>query len=196
MISYISWIIKNIELNQVIILTNSWVWYEIIINELIYSHIINKKETELFVYHNITENWQNLFWFLSFEDREFFKELIKISWVWWKVAQNIMSLWVSKLKIAIYEDDKKLIESIKWVWKKMSEKIILEFKDKDFIKNINLQKEIKIKKVNIEKNIKDEIMSTLTIMWYNPKRVEELLQTLPSDYDTIQKIIPFIIKNV
>lgn len=196
MISYINWTIKNLEINQVIILTNFWIWYEIIINELIYSHIINKKEAELFVYHNITENWQNLFWFLSFEDREFFKELIKISWVWWKVAQNIMSLWVSKLKIAIYEDDKKLIESIKWVWKKMSEKIILELKDKDFIKNINLQKEIKQKQVNIEKTTKDEIMSTLTIMWYNPKRVEELLQTLPTDYDTIQKIIPFIIKNI
>ena len=196
MISYISWIIKNIELNQVIILTNSWIWYEIIINELIYSHIINKKEIELFVYHNITENWQNLFWFLTFEDRELFKELIKISWVWWKVAQNIMSLWTTKLKIAIYEDDKKLIESIKWVWKKMSEKIILELKDKDFIKNINLQKNIKQESNKIEKSLKDEIMSTLTNMWYNPKRVEELLQILPNDCDNMQKIIPFIIKNV
>ncbi|MBW7954713.1 Holliday junction branch migration protein RuvA [Candidatus Gracilibacteria bacterium] len=196
MISYINGTIKNLEINQVIILTNFGIGYEIIINELIYSHIINKKEAELFVYHNITENGQNLFGFLSFEDREFFKELIKISGVGGKVAQNIMSLGVSKLKIAIYEDDKKLIESIKGVGKKMSEKIILELKDKDFIKNINLQKEIKQKQVNIEKTTKDEIMSTLTIMGYNPKRVEELLQTLPTDYDTIQKIIPFIIKNI
>ncbi len=196
MISYINWIIKNIELNQVIILTNFWIWYEIIINELIYSHIINKKEIELFIYHNITENWQNLFWFLTFEDREFFKELIKISWVWWKVAQNIMSLWTTKLKTAIYEDDKKLIESIKWVWKKMSEKIILELKDKDFIKNIIFKKELKENTNKIEKVLKDEIMSTLTNMWYNPKRVEELLQTLPDDYDNMQKIIPFIIKNI
>ena len=113
MISYIKWEIKNIDISTVIILPRSWVWYEFVINELIFSKIHDKKEVELFVFHAISENWQALFWFLDLEDRVLFKELIKISWVWWRVAQTILSLWSQRLKQAILDDDKKTLESIK-----------------------------------------------------------------------------------
>lgn len=36
---------------------------------------------------------------------------------------------------AVQSDDSKTIESIKGIGKKMAEKIILELKDKDFVKN-------------------------------------------------------------
>ena len=78
MISYIKWIIKNIDLTSVIVLTDSWVWYDIWINELIYAKIFDKKEIELYVYHSISENGQSLFGFLDYDDRTLFKELIKI----------------------------------------------------------------------------------------------------------------------
>lgn len=197
MLAYIKWIIKNIELNSVIILSDSWIWYEIIINELTYSKIVDKEEIELFIFHTISENWQSLFGFLVFEDREMFKELVKISWVWGRVAQNILSLWTNRLKKAILEDDKKTMESIKWVWKKMAEKIVLELKDKDLVKNIDItidKKETKINTTFIED--KKEILQTLTLMWYNPKRVEEILWNLPDWFTDAQKIIPYIIKNI
>lgn len=200
MISYIKWSIKNIELNSIIVLTEFWIWYELIINELIYANIYNKNNIELYIYHNITENWQTLFWFLSIEDRFFFKELIKISWIWGKVAQNILSLWISRLKEAILDDDKNTIESIKWVWKKMAQKIVLELRDKDFIKDFEIKNKdlgrIDLKNTSLKKDMKNEIMSTLTNMWYNSKKVEELLENLPSWYDSIEKIIPYIIKNI
>jgi len=197
MLAYIKWIIKNIEINSVIILSDSWIWYDIIINELTYSKIFDKNEIELFLYHTISENWQFLFWFIIFEDREIFKELIKISWVWGRVAQNILSLWNNRLKKAILEDDKKTIESIKWVWKKMAEKIVLELKDKDLVKNTDLSKNKEDNKKEI-KNIdnKKEIIQTLTIMWYNSQKVEELLNNLPEWMSDNQQIIPYIIKNI
>lgn len=200
MLSYIKWQIKNIELNSVIILTDSWVWYEVIINELTYSKIYDKWEIEMFLYHNITENWQSLFGFLEYEEREFFKELIKISGIGWRVAQTILSLWLTRLKTAILEEDKKTIESIKWVWKKMAEKIILELGDKDIVKNFvvtkNESKE-KTKNVsNIDNSLKQEIVSTLSLMWYNSKKVEEVLQNLPAWLNTAQEIIPYVIKNI
>lgn len=199
MLAYIKWKIKNIELNNVIILTNSWIWYEVFINELLYSKIYDKEEIELFLYHSISENWQTIFWFFSVEERNMFKELIKISWVWGRVAQNILSLWVNRLKKAIIEEDKKTIETIKWVWKKMAEKIVLELKDKDILNDYlkeNTNDTLNNNFIKIEKNISSEIIQTLTLMWYNQKRVEELLQSLPEWIDKIDKIIPYIIKNI
>lgn len=200
MISYIKWEIKNIDLNSMLILTQSWVWYEIIINELIYANLYNKKEVEIFVYHNISENWQNLFGFLNFDDRVLFKELIKISWVWCRVAQNILSLWSNRLKKAILENDKKTIESIKWVWKKMAEKIVLELSDKDIVKNFEIKNVSNNKKQNggieLKKDLRNEILSTLTMMWYNYKKVEDLLYSLPEGFDSAEKIIPYVIKNI
>lgn len=200
MLSYITWEIKNLEITSVIILTESWIGYEIIINELIYAHIYDKKEIELFVYHNITENGQTLFGFLTFDDRTLFKELIKISWVWGKVAQNILSLGSGRLKTAILEDDKKTIESIKWVGKKMAEKIVLELWDKEFIKNFQYQSTgsgTSLKNTfSLETSLKQEILSTLTMMWYQSKKVEEILSKLPSDLLTAQDIIPYVVKNI
>jgi holliday junction DNA helicase RuvA len=200
MLSYIKWFIKHIELNSVIILTDSWVWYEIIINELTYSKIYDKDNIELFLFHNITENGQTLFWFIDIEERVFFKELIKISWIGWRVAQTILSLWLSRLKTAILEDDKKTLESIKWVWKKMVEKIVLELSDKDIVKNYFIPSQDKntkkVEDLNLNSDLKKEIISTLTIMWYNPKRVEEILKSLPYWFDDAQKIIPYVIKNI
>lgn len=202
MISYIKWNLKNIEINSVIVLTESWIGYEIVINELIYSKIYDKNEIELFVFHAISENAQSLFGFLDIEDRKIFKELIKISWVWWRVAQTILSLWTHRLKEAILNEDKKTLESIKWVGKKMAEKIVIELSDKDFIKNaefenissnsINKTSDI----VNIDNNLKKEIISSLSLMWYNVKDIENILQTLPEWFDTVEKIIPYVIKNI
>ncbi len=199
MLSYIKWYVKNIELTSVIILPESWVWYEIIINELVYASLYDKKEVELYIYHTISENGQTLFGFIHFEDRVLFKELIKISWVWGRVAQNILSLWTSRLKTAILEDDKKTLESIKWVGKKMAEKIILELSDKEIIKNSlyeNILESKKGKETEIKKDLKQEILSTLSLMWYNVKKVWEMLENLPEWFDTVEKILPYIIKNI
>lgn len=200
MLSYIKWEIKNLELTSTIILTSSGVGYEIIINELIYAHIYEKKEIELFIYHNINENGQTLFWFLSFDDRTLFKELIKISGVWWKVAQNIMSLWSSRLKTAILEDDKKTIESIKWVGKKMAEKIVLELSDKEITKSFLSQKMTSgtpaKNTFSLDTSLKQEILTTLTMMWYQSKKVEEILSNLPENLLTAQDIIPYVVKNI
>lgn len=202
MISYIKWVIKNIELNSIIVLTESWVGYELVINELVYSKIYDKTEVELFVFHAISENAQSLFWFLDIEDRKIFKELIKISWVWWRVAQTILSLWTHRLKEAILNEDKKTLESIKWVGKKMAEKIVIELSDKDFVKNVEFEKTSSTSTknisdiVNIDINLKKEIISSLSLMWYNVKDIENVLQNMPEWFDSVEKIIPYVIKNI
>lgn len=196
MISYIKWKIIELEFNYVTILTNSWVWYEIWINELIYSKLALEEETELFIFHHKTENSEWLFWFIEKNEKKVFSELIKISWVWWKVAMQILSLWVEKLISSAKNSDNKTIETIKWVWKKMAEKIILEFRDKDFWIEILSKKTEKQEKIFIEEDLFTSIKTTLVNMWYNKNDVEKILQNLPEDLTDAWAIIPYAIKNL
>lgn len=196
MISYIKWKIIELEFNYTTILTKSWVWYEIWINELIYAKLALEEETELFVYHHKTENSEGLFWFTSKTEKKIFIELIKISWVWWKVAMQILSLWVEKLLVSAKNWDNKTIETIKWVWKKMAEKIILEFRDKDFWVEFLIKKEEKNEKKTISEDLFSSIKTTLTNMGYDKNEVEKILKNLPENLKDAGEIIPYVIRNL
>lgn len=195
MISYITWKIIDLDFTNMTILTNSWVGYEVLINELTYSKLATLEDVELFIYHYKTENSENLFWFIEKEEKKVFSELIKISWIGWKVGMQILSLWIERLIMAIKWEDNKTIESIKWVGKKMAEKIILELKDKDFWVNI-YNKESITKANTIDSTLHSSIKSTLTAMWYNPRDIDQVLSNLPEWINQTKDIIPYVIKNL
>lgn len=195
MISYITWKIIDLDFTNMTILTNSWVGYEVLINELTYSKLATLEDVELFIYHYKTENSENLFWFIEKEEKKVFGELIKISWIGWKVAMQILSLWVERLVLSIKSEDNKTIESIKWVGKKMAEKIILELKDKDFWVNIYNRENI-TKANTIDSSLHSSIKSTLTAMWYNPRDIDQVLSNLPEWINQTKDIIPYVIKNL
>ena len=195
MISYLKWKIIELDFLSATILTNWGVGYSVGINELTYSKLWLESEVWIYVYHHITEWHQTLFGFIDMEDKKIFWELIKISWVWWKVAMQILSLGIERLIIAIQWDDNKTIEWIKWIWKKMAAKIILELKDKDFwivISDTNT-----VKKANtISWDLHSSIKSTLTNMGYNPRDIDRLLWNLPEDMNDAWIIIPYVIKEL
>lgn len=196
MIAYLEGEILKITENTLILLTKSWVWYEVHINESTYIWCVWKSEVHLYIYHHITEWAQNLFWCTNQDDIEVFKELIKISWVWGKVALNILNLWTEKLSQAILLEDQKIIESIKWIGKKMAEKIILELKDKDFIHQSWTPKSQKswdhLSSLNTS-----QILETLTNMWYSRDAIQQAMQEIPEDMSSsMDEILPFLIKNL
>ena len=195
MISYIKWKIIELDFNSLTILTASGLGYELGINEQIYAKLALEEETELFVFHHKTENSEMLFWFTEKLEKKIFQELIKISWVWWKVAMQILSLWVEKLVRAAKTEDNKTIESIKWIWKKMAEKIIIELRDKDFDYELVVRNSSK-KPIFIEEDLFSSIKSTLTNMWYNQKDVENILRELPEDLTDAGTILPYAIKHL
>lgn len=199
MISYLKWEILNLESDRLSVLTSSWVWYEVFINERIFSKLIGKKEISLFIYHHISESSQSLYWFLDNSDKDLFKELIKISWIWWKVAILILNLEKQELAKAVHLWDTKIIESVKWIGKKWAQKIVLELKDKEIIKNekiSDLEKETNLKKSNIDISTKESVISSLSSMWYEKRMIEKTLDNLPEDLKDINQIIAFIIKNI
>jgi len=195
MIAFLQWKVIDLDFTNVTILTNWGVWYEVGINELTYSKLGLDSEVWLYIYHHITDNNQSLFGFIELEEKKVFTELIKISWIWGKVAMQILSLWIERLVLAIQWDDNKTIESIKWIWKKMAQKILIELKDKDF--GIVIWNSDTIKKANtISWDLHTSIKSTLTNMGYNPRDIDRLLSGLPEDMKDAGEIIPFVIKEL
>ena len=207
MIGYISGKILDISDSHVLMLPDSGIGYDIGINEITYSQLIQKQETELYIYHHITENAQSLFWFTNVEEKKLFTELLKISGVGWKVALQILSLWENKLILAVQNDDKKVIESIKGIGKKMAEKIVLELKDKDFVKQYVWEKRVGIDWIDpntglysmhaqLPKDILENIKSTLQNMWYQSRDIERVLVSLPEDLKTVEQILPYMIREL
>ncbi len=196
MICYIRWKIINIQDKKVSILLDSWIWYNVFINESTSSFLNLWEVVEVYIYHHISENTQALFGFLKLEEKEIFKNLIKISWIWGKVALNILDLWINNLIVAVKNEDKHIIEQIKWIWKKMASKIILELKDKDFIKLSTLELDKKENDLNIDKEIFNQIKITLVNMWYNAKKIEDILYKLPQNMTKTWEIIQYVIKNI
>ena len=200
MIAYLKWKIIDLNENKLIIFVNDWIGYDVFINEKTFFELKGNKQASLFIYHHITETNQSLFGFLKKEEKQIFEELIKISGIWGKVAIQILNLWINNLSNAIANEDKKMIESIKWIGKKMAEKIILELKDKDFVQNIsfyspkNSQEEASEHK--IEKTLKQDITSTLTNMGYSKIAIEIALTKIPENLETIEEILPAIIKEL
>jgi len=190
---------KIIELNltQATILTNSWVWYSVLINEIVYAHVALHENVELYIYHHKTENSENLFGFMDTMDKSVFTELIKISGIWGKVAMLILSLWIDKLITAVQMWDNKTIEAIKGIGKKMAEKIILELKDKDFIKHANISTKPEEKQtIHLPTNVAVDIKNTLVNMWYQSQDVDLVLAKVPEDLSEIWEILPYCIRQL
>lgn len=200
MISYLSWKLIELSNSKCSILTTSWVWYEVLLSENTSLKLTFWDSVELFIYHNINENSQSLFWFFSKEEKDLFLELTKVSWVWWKSALNILDLGFTQIFNAIVWEDINFLSQAKWIWKKMAEKIIVELKDKDFIKLNYLSWWLKSKEDNkyitIDWGLHREIKLSLVSMGYNQYKVEEILKELPADLINIWDIIPYVIRKI
>lgn len=198
MIALIQWKIVALDFSSVTILPNSGVGYEININELTYARLALDEEVRLFIYHSISEGFQSLYGFLIIEEKKVFTELVKISWVGWKVALSLLSNWSEKLLDAVQNEDKKFLLDIKGIGQKMAEKILLELRDKDMVK-AHLPKKVQATNVSIsqwKRSTFDQILSSLVNMGYKEYDVVRELKELPEDYHTVEKILPFIIKKL
>ncbi len=198
MIALIEWKIITLDFSLVTILPSSGVGYEVNINELTYSKIALDEEIRFFIYHSISEWFQSLYGFLTIEEKKVFTELVKISWVGWKVALSLLSYWSDKLLDAVQNEDKKFLLDIKGIGQKMAEKILLELRDKDMVK-VHLPKKVQAGNTNIsqwKRSTFDQILSSLVNMGYKEYDVMRELKDLPEGYDTVEEILPFIIKKL
>ena len=149
------------------------------------NQISNKKIT-LWLKHIKKEDSDLLFGFTSKEQRNFFIEILSIRGVGSQIGMGILNKFsISEAINAIKTQNKKLICSVPGIGQKMSDRLILELKNK-FKSEIQFEEE----KANDQFEIKDPEIN---------KMIEDLqltLQSLNYKNKEIKTILPIIINEV
>lgn len=143
-------------------------------------------EVKVYTWLHHTENFMNLYGFVSMEERELFLNLLKVDGVGPKGALKIMSSVTSAQLLKILENgDLGLLEKIPGVGKKTAGKMLLALKGK-----ISISENEKTVRVAVETPYKDVIMSLIS-MGYDKSIVEQkvfqLIDSLKSDNSFIDK---------
>jgi len=189
--SYINWTVLSLEDWKVsILIKNTWLGLEVLVSPITLSRLREWEDKELLIHHHITEVSQTLFGFENSLEKKVFKNLLKIDGIWWKAAINILWLWVHTLAKAIEENDDKLLWTIPWVGKKTALKIILEMKSKVWVDDL-FDRENKME-LTAPRN--KEIMESLITMWYDKKKVEEIVKGIPSEIEDLKERMVYAIK--
>jgi Holliday junction DNA helicase RuvA len=115
-----------------VILDQNGIGYEIQLPMRIAAHPMGLgEEKEFFIYTYVREDVLALFGFTSWNEREIFLQLIKVSGVGAKTALSILSaLEPGVLVSAIVNKDVRTLQSVKGIGKKAAEKIVIELADR------------------------------------------------------------------
>ena len=152
---------------------------------------ISTKKITLWIKHIKKEDSDLLFGFTSKDQKNFFIEILSIRGVGSQIGIGILNKFsISEAINAVKKQDKKLICSVPGVGQKMSDRLILELKNK--FKNEILSEEEKskdefeIKDPEINKMIED-LQLTLQSLSYKNKEINTILPIIIKEIDLLGK---------
>ena len=154
------------------------------------NQISNKKIT-LWLKHIKKEDSDLLFGFTSKEQKNFFIEILSIRGVGSQIGMGILNKFsIGEVINAIKTQNKKLICSVPGVGQKMSDRLILELKNK-FKSEIQFEEEkakdeFEIKDPEINKMIED-LQLTLQSLNYKNKEIKTILPIIIDEVDFLAK---------
>ena len=154
------------------------------------NQISNKKIT-LWLKHIKKEDSDLLFGFTSKEQKYFFIEILSIRGVGSQIGMGILNKFsISEVINAIKTQNKKLICSVPGIGQKMSDRLILELKNK-FKSEIQFEEqkakdEFEIKDPEINKMIED-LQLTLQSLNYKNKEIKTILPIIINEVDFLAK---------
>ena len=154
------------------------------------NQISNKKIT-LWLKHIKKEDSDLLFGFTSKEQKNFFIEIISIRGVGSQIGMGILNKFsIGEIINAIKTQNKKLICSVPGIGQKMSDRLILELKNK-FKSEIQFEgekakDEFEIKDPVIKKMIED-LQLTLQSLNYKNKEIKTILPIIINEVDLLAK---------
>ena len=154
------------------------------------NQISNKKIT-LWLKHIKKEDSDLLFGFTSKEQKNFFIEILSIRGVGSQIGMGILNKFsIGEVINAIKTQNKKLICSVPGIGQKMSDRLILELKNK-FKNEIQFEEEkandeFEIKDPEINKMIED-LQLTLQSLNYKNKEIKTILPIIINEVDFLAK---------
>ena len=161
-----------------IILDVGGVGYKLFLSEKALNKITQgNKNLKVFCYLNITRNAMDLYGFLSFEELKFFNFLNDIPSIGPKAALEVAAIGsLEKAKIAINQEDDKIIKQIYSIGKKKAQRVILE-----------LSRQVRKTKPTT-KIVKDEAFDALINLGYAQSEIKKTLAKIPREKSVEEKI--------
>lgn len=190
MIRNLNGIIKEIDDNLVVIEVNN-IGYEVFspnTDDLFIGQMIN-----LYTYLQITQDNWNLFGFISKNDLDVFKQLIKVKGIGPKIALSILAKIDSKSLIeAIYNQDVNFLKKIPGIGNKSASQIMLDLKGKLVIVDNNNTK-------NTKKypNYIDDALAGLNSLGYKQNECYNIVDILvDSKLEDVSSLIKLALKHL
>ena len=152
---------------------------------------ISNKNLTLWLKHIKKEDSDLLFGFISKEEKNFFIEILSIRGVGSQIGMGILNKFsIGEVINAIKTQNKKLICSVPGIGQKMSDRLILELKNK-FKSEIQFEDEkakdeFEIKDPEINKMIED-LQLTLQSLNYKNKEIKTILPIIVNEVDFLAK---------
>ncbi len=152
---------------------------------------ISNKNITLWLKHIKKEDSDLLFGFTSKEQKNFFTEILSIRGVGSQIGMGILNKFsIGEVINAIKTQNKKLISSVPGIGQKMSDRLILELKNK-FKSEIQFEEEkakdeFEIKDPEINKMIEDLHLILLSLNYKN-KEIKTILPIIINEVDLLAK---------
>jgi len=169
--------------------------YEIQILESFFLKLKTNKRSNtkvtLWIKHIKKEDSDLLFGFISKDQKDFFIEILNIRGIGAQIGMGILNKFsISEFINAIKTQNKKLICSVPGIGQKMSDRLILElknkFKSEIQIEEENAKEEFEIKDPEINKMIED-LQLTLQSLNYKNKEIKIILPIINKEIDLLYK---------
>ena len=164
------------------------------------SQIKKGDKAKLFTYLSVREDAMDLYGFASSEELKLFQQLISVSGVGPKAALSILSAGTpANLALAIITGDEKSLTAAAGVGKKLTQRIILELKDK-------LAKGQTVSAAGesvagpavtiIPQNKLSEASAALAVLGYSQAEINVALKGIDIDNQSLEQIIRLALKNM
>ena len=143
---------------------------------------ISKNQIILWLKHIKKEDSDTLFGFISKDQRDFFIQILNIKGIGAQIGMSLLNKFsLNQIINAISNNDKKSISSVQGIGQKMTERILLELKNK--VNTIQTEKDILNNKYFLEENkdlnsIFEDIDLTLQSLNYPKKEIKNLFPKL------------------
>ena len=172
-----------------VLVDNTGLWLEILASPNLILEASQKQIIEAHIHHHITEVSQTLFGFVNENEKQLFKNLLKVNGIGWKTALNMLWLWEEALLKAIQDEDDTILSSVPGIGKKTAQKIIVDLKW-----SIQLDK-VSAGSTQQKTSTPSPLVSSLISMWYDKNRVEEVIAKLDTSLPLAEQV-KIAIKNL
>lgn len=171
MFAFVRWKIISVDgISVAILVENTGLGLEILGSPNVVNMALQKENLEVFIHHHITDVSQVLFGFLTLEEKNLFKNLIKVNGIGGKTALNMLGLGEEALLTAIQTEDDKLLSSVPGIGKKTAQKIIVDLKG-----SIDFSTKTSDEKWKVSANNDTPLIASLVAMWYDKSLVEGVI---------------------